>query len=295
MPNWSELIEEIQKTPSPIDHVRKKYIKRLSELRGGRNVITYYSSFLSKPGFDTGIRDEDKSMFMTAIHHLDKNKGLDLIINTEGGNIAATESIVDYLYKIFGNEIDIFVPQIAMSAGTLMACAGKNIYLGLQSNLGPIDPQMNGISAKLVTKEFEEAWNDLSNNIKVTYWQIQLTKYPVTFYDLCKNAITWSEHLAKKWLIGNMLKDESAKDIIADNIIRELSDPGTTYSHGRHIHIDKLESLGLKIIRLEENEELQDAVLSIHHTYMHSFQNTSAIKICENQLGIATVFHQKPQ
>jgi ClpP class serine protease len=69
--------------------------------------------------------DADKEMFMTAVHKLDKGIGLDLIINTPGGDIAATESIIDYLYKMFGKDIVIFVPQIAMSAGTLMACAAK--------------------------------------------------------------------------------------------------------------------------------------------------------------------------
>ena len=51
--------------------------------------------------------------------------------------------------------------------------------------------------------------------------------------------------------------------------------------------------IGLKIIDLEENDELQDAVLSIHHCYMHTFANSNAVKIIENHNGTATIALQK--
>jgi hypothetical protein len=292
MPNWNELLSEIQKVEGPLDSIRRKYIRKLYEYRG-RNIITYYSGFLQKPQIYSGIMDSDKEMFMTAVHRLDKSKGLDLIINTPGGDIAATESIVDYLYKMFDKDIVIFVPQIAMSAGTLMACAAKEIYMGLESNLGPIDPQLNGISAKLVLAEFSEAKSELSNpsNPNFLYWKLRLEKFPPTFPDLCQKAITWSETLAKKWLVENMLSTSDKKEQIADDIVRKISDPDTTYSHGRHMHLDQLESYGLKINRLEKDNDLQDLVLTVHHAYMHTFQNSSATKIVENHNGIATVLH----
>lgn len=73
---------------------------------------------------------------MTVIHQLDRNKGLDLILHTPGGDTAATESIVDYLHNMFGNNIRAIVPQLAMSAGTMIACSCKEIIMGLQSSLG---------------------------------------------------------------------------------------------------------------------------------------------------------------
>lgn len=229
-------------------------------------------------------------MFMTAVNKIDRSKGLDLIINTEGGDIAATESIVDYLFRMFGKDITVFVPQIAMSAGTLMACMAKEIFMGLQSNLGPIDPHLNGISAKLILNEFAQAKSNLrSNNPNVEYWKIQLEKYPPTFLELCINAIKWSENLAKTWLLENMLKEEPQKETIIDDIIKQLTSPEKTYSHGRHLHIEQLEGMGLKIMRLENDNDLQDIVLSIHHAYMHTFQNSRAIKIVENHNGISTV------
>jgi len=289
MPNWSQLSDEINKTDSPIDTIRRKYLRQLQNYRK-RNVIAYYSSFLTKQGLPTSISDADKEMFMTAVHGLDKSKGLDLLLNTEGGAIAATESIVDYLYKIFSKDIAVFVPQIAMSAGTLIACAAKEIYLGLQSNLGPIDPQLNGISAKLVLNEFSKAKEELAlSRENIAFWQILLSKYPPTFIQLCQNACKWSEELAKKWLSENMLKEHPDKDKIIAGIIKNLTEPEINFSHGRHLHLEQLEQVGLKISKLEKDPRLQDLVLTVHHAYMHTFLNTAAYKIVENHKGNATV------
>jgi ATP-dependent protease ClpP protease subunit len=42
---------------------------------------------------------------MMAVHNLDRNKGLDLILHTQGGSIPATHSIVNYLHKMFKMDI----------------------------------------------------------------------------------------------------------------------------------------------------------------------------------------------
>ena len=45
----------------------------------------------------------------------------------------------------------------------------------------------------------------------------------------------------------------------------------------------------MKIIDLEDNQDLQDAVLTTHHAFMHTFSNTHCVKIIENHEGIAYV------
>lgn len=158
MPNWSEVLEETntyirQNTGDPIkarqafDVIRRKYVRLLHD-HTGRNVIAYYSGWLSKPeinGLD--INDEDKNGFMMTIHHMDRSKGLDLILHTPGGSVGATESIVDYLHKMFGNNMRAIVPQMAMSAGTMMACSCRVILMAKHSNLGPIDPHLRDVPA----------------------------------------------------------------------------------------------------------------------------------------------------
>src|SRR5713226_6925266 len=129
MPNWSDVLEEINnetnehilKAQGAVDTVRRRYLTELFNYTT-RNVIAYYSGWLSKPGIlQTGIDDEDKNGFMMAVNKMDRAKGLDLILHTPGGDIAATQSIVDYLHKMFGDDIRAVVPQMAMSAGTVIA------------------------------------------------------------------------------------------------------------------------------------------------------------------------------
>lgn len=208
MANWGELLDEL-KMKNPLDIMRRKYLKILNKYTG-RNIIAYYSSFLQKPGLEgEEINDNDKNAFMQAVHKLDKNKGLDLILHTPGGNIAATESLVNYLKKIFGNDIRAIVPQIAMSAGTMMALSCKEIIMGKHSNIGPIDPHFSGISCSAVLEEFYRAYEDITKDENYKYiWQPIISKYHPTFLGDCEKAIAWSEQIVKEWLEDNMLKNQ---------------------------------------------------------------------------------------
>ena len=47
--------------------------------------------------------------------------------------------------------------------------------------------------------------------------------------------------------------------------------------------------MGLKIKDLESDNELQDAVLSVHHACIIMLANTAAAKIIENQNGTAFI------
>ena len=139
MPNWSEVLQQIQQVQgqhqqiaiNAIALVRKQYLAAL-HTKTNRNVIAYYSGFLSKPTIGgTEINDEDKNGFMMAVHKLDRSMGLDLILHTPGGGITSTQSIVDYLHKMFRTgpnavpDIRAIVPQMAMSAGRAASVAAR--------------------------------------------------------------------------------------------------------------------------------------------------------------------------
>ena len=180
MPSWHQVLQELTTCgqPNPLDFVRRKYLAALFQKRQ-RNIICYYSGWLQRPTVGgTQINDNDKNAFMASIHQLDRSKGLDLILHTPGGEIAATESLVTYLRSMFGTDIVAFIPQIAMSAGTMIACACKEIYMGKQSNLGPIDPQFNGISSVGVIDEFKRAAKEIKTNPeRIPLWQVIIGKY----------------------------------------------------------------------------------------------------------------------
>jgi ATP-dependent protease ClpP protease subunit len=267
MPDWKDLLDEIREAGSTYDIVRRKYLKKLHELTG-RNVIVYYSGWLQKSqfSFDFAINDNDKIGFMNAIHGLDPKLGLDLILHTPGGETAATESIVDYLRKVFGANIRAIIPQLAMSGGTMIACACEKILMGKQSSLGPIDPQYAGLAAHGVIEEFERAFRECKADATTAYvWQPIIAKYNPTLIGECEKAIAWSKEMVKDWLITGMLKNEKDPGQKADSIIKELGDHALTKSHARHISVSKCKEIGLNVESMEDNQGLQDAILTVHH------------------------------
>lgn len=302
MPSWGEVLNELRNAENPLDIMRRKYLQTMHQYTE-RNIIAYYSAFIQKPGLNgTGIDDNDKNAFMQAVCGLDRSKGLDLILHTPGGGIAATESIVYYLKKLFGNDIRVFVPQTAMSAGTMIALSAKQIVMGKQSNLGPIDPQFGGMSCAGIIEEFDEAIKDVTNNPDAAkVWGPIIGKYHPTFIGDCKKAIDWSDTIVKQWLIENMFENYSDKKERATKVLDTLSSHNKTFSHSRHIHMDELKALGLEIVELEglddrsinDCKDLQDCVLTLHHSYMQTISSTEAVKIIENHNGEAMIMATK--
>ena len=56
-------------------------------------------------------------------------------------------------------------------------------------------------------------------------------------------------------------------------------------SHARHFCVDDCEKMGLRIFALESDQDLQDAVLSVHHAFVITLDASPATKIIENQFG----------
>lgn len=269
----------IQKAPDFLLAECNKYLCRISELTG-RNVIAYYSGWLKNNVSEASIVETDKNAFMNAVYELNKPEGLDIILHTPGGDIAATESIVSYLKSIFGNNIRAIVPQISMSAGTMIAMSCKEIIMGRQSSLGPIDPQINGVACQMVIDEFYRAVKEVGHNpSSLGLWQAIISHYAPTYLTVCEDAIKWSEELAQKWLV------DVNKDIDMAKVRNVFINHEHSYSHSRHISKEDCRDAGLKIKDLEGNQELQDAVLSLHHCYMILCDIMPVVKIVMNQKG----------
>lgn len=294
MPNWKNLVSEINASGSTFDVVRRKYISNLSAVTG-RNTIVYYSGWLQKTdlvrqgmaGFD--LNDSDKNGFMAVIHQLDRSKGLDLLLHTPGGDAAATESLVDYLRSMF-SDIRVIIPQLAMSAGTMISLAANEIVMGKHSSLGPIDPQIGGVPAHGIIEEFTQAKTEIAQNqLSALVWQPIIAKYSPTLIGQCQKAIQWANDMVRDWLVTGMFAGEQDAQAKADNVVNELGSHALTKSHARHISATRARELGLKVRALEDDSSLQDAVLSVHHACVQTLQATPAFKIIENQNGTAYI------
>lgn len=298
MPNWNEVLSEINETlanslrlsQNAPDMVRRKYLAELHK-NTGRNLITYYSGWLSKPGVPgLDINDEDLNGFMMAIHNMDRSLGLDLILHTPGGSIAATETIVHYLRQMFGENIRVIVPQMAMSAGTMIACCCKEILMAKHSCLGPIDPQINGLPVHGILEELERAYAEVKDNPATAHiWGPIIGKYPLSFISQCENAVLRAEEFVCEELSKIMFANETKPAEKAQQVCDALTDFRGNKAHDKHIHYEKCQEIGLNVSLIEENQVLQDLILTVHHCNIHSLTNTPSFKIIENQNGAAFV------
>lgn len=283
MPSYSQILREVQSNSNPglaLDKKRISYIRDITSITD-RNLISYYSGWLKAPSVSfVSIDDNDKNAFMNAIHGMDRRKGLDIILHTPGGDIAATESLVSYLKQTFGDNIRAIIPQISMSAGTMLAISCKEIIMGRQSCLGPIDPQMNGVACQSVIDEFERAKQEVSKDpATLGLWQVIISKYHPTFITACEDAVKWSQELATQWL------KEVNPQIDMTKVLNTFLNHSNSYSHARHISKDDCKAVGLNISDLEQDQKLQEAVLSLHHCYMILLDSAPISKIVENQNG----------
>jgi len=103
----------------------------------------------------------------------------------------------------------------------------------------------------------------------------------------------WTEKFVGNQLRDVMFEGDPAAEEKAQRIVSGLSDTDTHKSHERHIPIAKCLELGMKVTPLEEDEKLQDFVLTIHHCYSHALMNTPTFKIIENHKGAAFIKTQQ--
>jgi len=265
VPNWNELLQQLQLTGGPHDVVRRHYLAQLSALTG-RNTIVYYSAWLQKPNFyeqqfePFTVNDNDMNGFMATINGMDKSRGLDLMLHTPGGDLAATESLVNYLRAMFGTDIRAIVPQLAMSAGTMVACACREILMGLHSSLGPIDPQLAGVPAHGIVEEFKKAAEEVkADPAKIPIWQPIIGKYTPTLIGEAQNAIKLAEDVVRNWLVTGMFAGATrpGPKARANRVLRDLASHTRTLTHARHIGFHEADAIGLNVKALEADDALR--------------------------------------
>lgn len=128
---------------------RAQAIRAIERKRGSR-VITmiHRQEKRSLFGFSMSsqIGLEDAQSIISAIKATPDDTPIDIVLHTPGGLVIASMQIARAI-EAHPAKVTVFVPIYAMSGGTLMALAADEIVMGEFSMLGPIDPQIMGISA----------------------------------------------------------------------------------------------------------------------------------------------------
>lgn len=275
------------------DIIRRRYLTELQKYTGN-DTIVYATAFPCNisgvPSSALSIGLNDIQGFMTCLNGLNGKK-LDLIIHSPGGSLEATEQIVQYLRAKY-DYIRALIPQNAMSAATMLACARDEIIMGKQSAIGPIDPQMsltktNGLTYSLpahsILADFKKAKEEIAEDPRVAAaWAPRLLEIPNGFLDLCDKTIELSKAKVAEWLDEYMFKDS---DKHGSAIAEWLGDFYEHKTHSRPINYLLAREKGLRVTLLEDDQMLQEKVLSVFHATLVTFDVAPCVKIIENHLG----------
>ena len=295
MPTWGEILNELTNSASSgrgpdFDGIRRGYLAKLHGLTG-RAVILYSSAWLEgrevRPDA-ISITLQDMAGFMEVVSNIEE-KQLDLIIHSPGGSAEAAEAIVEYLRTRF-DHVRVFVPLAAMSAATMIALSADEIVMGDHSQLGPIDPQFQIITpegpraapAKAILDQFEQAKRECRDPNNLAAWLPILRSYAPGLLAQCEDSRELAEGMVSEWLAKYMFHGESDGQEKANKIAAWFADYDSFQSHGRRVGPNPARDQGVKVARLEDDDSLQDAVLSVHHATMHTFAGTPSFKIVEN-------------
>ena len=306
MPTWGEellelqeLLREDQRKRPPVgaetgfDKLRRKYLRELHALTG-RAVICYETAFLeARPMHPDNLTIHlgDIAGFMEAVSNITERE-LDLILHSPGGSAEAAESIVDYLRTRF-DHIRVFVPMAAMSAATMLSLAADEIVMGTHSQLGPIDPQFTlqtpegprSAPAQAIIDQFAMAKLECKDTANIPAWLPILRGYGPGLLAQCAHQRELAETLVAGWLKRYMLRDEPNSEAVSAGVAHWFAEFAEFKSHGRRVGRDLARQQKLKVIDLEADHALQDAVLSAHHATQHTLSATGVAKIIENHHG----------
>lgn len=154
-------------------------------------------------------------------------------------------------------------------------------------HIGPVDPQYRNVPAEGVLDEFNRAIQETTQNPqKALIWREIIGQYRPTFIGECANAVQLSRDLIENWLKTGMFAKSRNKLKKTTKIVDELTSHRSSKMHDKHFDSVACKKMGLKVIEMESNQQLQDAILAVHHSYvLSSYVISNSIKYIENNKG----------
>jgi hypothetical protein len=297
-------------TAPDLDAERKVQLKRISQLRGGRDILVIASDMTKNiPNVSNALDFSDILPVQDQLSVL-KGKALDVIIETPGGLAEVAEDIVRQIRARY-ERVGMVIPGWAKSAGTILAMAGDEILMGNGSALGPIDPQIGfAVGKRFSADAFLEGLNKIKEEVQNTgklnaaYIPILQNVSPGEIQN-CLNARAFSQVLVRDWLVQYKFKfwkkhAKTGKEVThaekvkqAGEVAKALCDHSKWLTHNRSIRREDLEDLGLQITNYSDNPDLEDAITRHYTLLKMTFDMINAYKIFETpETQVLRIFAQ---
>jgi ATP-dependent protease ClpP protease subunit len=220
-----------------------------------------------------------------ALTGIGRTENLDLMIHTLGGSGDTAEKVVEMCRNHCSGEFRVIIPNMAKSAGTLIALGADTIVMGHCSEVGPTDPQIRitvGNAPQMISAwTFIHARDELAAKVNEAnargenadaYLQ-QLATIDSVFVKHCEQLMEFAKKVGRKWIAARLTatsvpKAEAEKR--ADEVIDFLSDVQEHIIHGRLILAKELKTNcepTLHILELEETSSLWQKLWNLYVRY----------------------------
>lgn len=265
-------------------YARQEAISEI-ECDTGRQLIVYEANIFSER---SSIWQEDIAPFADLLYRVNREKPLDLMLHSSGGDVHSADKIVSMCRELV-TDFRVIVPQYAKSAATLIAIASDEILMGLASELGPLDTQImstgpGGTPFWTSAQSFIDEFDSIKEEVDKTK-QLSPIYYPALdgvnlgYIRMCRNLMDSSRALAEKWLSKHMLKD---KPNVAKDLASSLCDAKKWLSHGSVINAEEASRLGIRVSKLEIEDALWQKIWYLHCCYEVIFRSKPVTKVYES-------------
>lgn len=260
-------------TQSPLHWVAQKdrYLRQLMirdiEALTGRRLVVYFANRFRD---DAGIDDADPAYIVELLGDVGQDDPVDLLIETNGGKTDSTEALVAIIQNQL-SDLRVIIANAAKSNGTLICLASSTIVMGSASELGPIDPHLNGVPCTV-----------LSDPI------VAQSNFPL--HQLAVLGLKQTRKLAERLLRDGMMKGAPTGDV--EKVVNSLATRDTYFSHGSAIDYREAQALGLNILYLPNGDPLWERIWLLYCMYDFDSRRDGYLKVFEGRARSVAVSAQ---
>jgi ClpP class serine protease len=234
-------------------YLRQQLIRDIEE-QTGRRLVVYFANRYENAQIDA----KDPTYMAEALGDV-KGQPLDLMLQTGGGQTDATEALISLIQNTIP-DFRVIVVEAAKSNGTLLALAAKSVVMGPTSQLGPIEPSVQGIPCSILDTPETAA-----------------TNFPL--HMVGKFALKQTRTLAIKLLGEGMMKGRPNNEV--QEAVHKLASRDTYLSHGSVIDCREATQLGLNVESLKEDDPLWQRLWLLHCMLDYDSRKGRYLKVFE--------------
>lgn len=248
-------------------YLRQLLIRDIQEDTGRALVVYFTECERSAAQIDLG----DDVHFAELLRPYE-GKPVDLIVETNGGFTDPTEKLCSLLRQAVP-DLRVIVPRRAKSNGTVIALCGTHILMGIESELGPIDPSIGGVPVEFVLNAVPGSFNPIE-------------------HQLAKTTKDQTVKLAKELLQSGMMSHLQMADI--EDTVGKMASRGQYHSHGSVIDMKEAANLQLNVVQHDMKNELWQKIWLLRTMYQYDCLKNGYAKVFESAV-VSTAVSTSPQ